>query len=107
MPMKFFRPSALIITVCFLFSFMGGHNDNSLTIAGLKGNVKSLKRAFYKALGKPGAVTKGNIKGSDSTTYDKNGNMVEYFYYYPDAISNYRTLSKYDDKGNEIEQDRF
>ena len=77
---------------------------NDLDRMKLKGDVKSLTVAIYKAVEKPEGIIKEGFVSKFIYLFNEYGYMTESEYFKSDSIQGAKTTYKYDEKGNILEK---
>jgi len=94
----------LILFLIFIICFISyGWTKAGWKEDNLKGKVKQRTRVDYNFEKKFGEVVK-TIKEKYISKYDAKGNMIEEARYNSDGNLDYKYISKYDAKGNMIEE---
>ena len=89
------------------FSFAQTKIENDLTRDGLKGKVSFFSESKYQLVEKFGAIKKGSLREKTTSKYDMKGNMIEENRYGADGSLGDKATWKYDEKGNKIEENYY
>ena len=89
------------------FSFAQTKIENDLTKYGLKGKVSFYSESVFKFEEKFGELEKGSLREKATSKYDEKGNMIEDNHYNADGSLMYKNTYKYDEKGNMIENNTY
>jgi len=109
------RLKTLAITLIVILTSIGCSNqieENDWTRDNLKGKIQAYKEFSYEAEVRFGEIKKGKrgrrFHESDfQKKYDEKGNQIEGNRYDSDGSLNWRYTYKYDEKGNLIEWNRY
>ncbi len=80
-----------------------GKTKNDLNQLELSGNVRLFRETTYTAIDRFGEVIPNAFLSSQKTTFNDKGNITEITDYTPEGYFNYKTVYKYNNKGNKIE----
>ena len=89
------------------FSFAQTKIENGLTRDGLKGKVKFYSESHYELVEKFGEIEKDSLRSKTTHKYDEKGNNIEENRYNGDGSLDFNITYKYDEKGNMIEENYY
>ena len=94
----------LLLLLCVPLMFSCGENENSLTRANIKGNVKEIIETTFDAKEDFGEPQKENLRRKYKYQYDEDGNITEETYYNADGDLLRKQKCQYDEDGNITEE---
>ena len=98
----------LFLMSCYLCSCSSNKKtENSLTKDNLKGSVSFVEQRTYKAEYKFGEIQNGSLYYKYTFKYDEKGNEIERNRYNSDGSLRSKYTFKYDEKGNKIEYNSY
>ena len=89
------------------FSFAQTKIENDLSKYGLKGKVSFFSESKYDLVEKFGEIEKDSLRYKKTSKYDVKGNKIEEIIYNADGSLSHKYKFKYDEKGNEIEYNDY
>ncbi len=102
------KKTALIIlafyTIAICYGQTNTYKKNALELANLKGNVKQITITRYTVIEKFGEIQKDSFNYKNITKYDRKGNELESKSYNFNGSLDNTYIMKYDEKNNKIEQ---
>ena len=99
-----------LLTISFIFligcNSLKNNLNNDLKRSNLYGKIKTIRKIKYDVVEKFGKISKGKIWDSywnnDFTIFNKDGNLVELNRFKPNGNLEYKSISKYDNRGNRM-----
>jgi hypothetical protein len=97
----------LLLLLCVPLMFSCGENENDLTRANIKGNVKEIVETYFDAKEVFGEPQKKNRGGKLVKKFNKDGNKTEWVSYDVDGEMTNKYKFQYDKNGNLTEEDCY